>query len=103
MQLMAAVDFIRGPSHEVVITGDPLGADTKAMTRALRTIYLPNKVVLLSPTQEMPPEIGLIAPYTQGMTTVDGKATAYVCSNFSCRRPTTDIAEMLRLLLEPLP
>ena len=103
MQLMAAVDFIRGPSHEVIIAGDPLGADTKAMTRALRTIYLPNKVVLLSPTQEMPPEIGLIAPYTQGMTTVDGKATAYVCSNFSCRRPTTDTDEMLRLLQEPLP
>jgi uncharacterized protein len=102
MQLMTAVDFIRGPSYEVVIAGDPRAADTKAMLKALRTIYAPNKVVLLNPTREMPPEINRIAPYTQGMTALDGKATAYVCSNFSCRRPTTDITEMLRHLQKPL-
>jgi uncharacterized protein YyaL (SSP411 family) len=103
MQLMAAVDFIRGPSYEVVIAGDPLGADTKAMLKALRTIYVPNKVVLLNHLQEMPQETRLIAAYTQGMTALDGKATAYVCSNFSCKRPTTDTTEMLRLLQELQP
>ena len=72
------------------------------MLTALRKSYVPNKVVLLNPTQAQPPEIGRIAPYAQGMTAVDGKATAYVCSNFSCRRPVTDITEMLRLLQEPL-
>ena len=72
------------------------------MLAALRKSYVPNKIVLLNPTQAQPPEIGRIAPYAQGMTAVDGKATAYVCSNFSCQRPVTDVTEMLRLLQEPL-
>jgi len=29
---------------------------------------------------------------------LEGKATAYVCQNFQCRTPTTDIAEMIGLL-----
>jgi uncharacterized protein YyaL (SSP411 family) len=32
------------------------------------------------------------------MKCIDGKATAYVCSANSCRKPTTDIAEMEQFL-----
>jgi len=54
----------------------------------------------------------LLAPYggkgaledlpesTRAMTPVDGRATAYVCRNFSCRQPTTDPAEMMAWLKE---
>jgi uncharacterized protein YyaL (SSP411 family) len=46
-QLLQGVDFGIGPSHEVVIAGDPDSEDTQAMLRALRSRYVPNKVVLL--------------------------------------------------------
>jgi predicted CxxxxCH...CXXCH cytochrome family protein len=29
---------------------------------------------------------------------VKNMATAYVCTNFACHSPTTDVTEMLRLL-----
>jgi uncharacterized protein YyaL (SSP411 family) len=34
----------------------------------------------------------------RGHEPIDGEATAYVCQNFMCRLPTTDIDEMLELL-----
>ena len=69
----------------------------RAMLRALRKRFLPNKVVLLRPDAKSP-AITRIAPYTTAQTSIDGKATAYVCRDFACRAPTTDAAKMLELL-----
>jgi uncharacterized protein YyaL (SSP411 family) len=43
-------------------------------------------------------EIEHIAPFTKNLTSIDGKATAYVCLNHTCKRPTTDTRTMLELL-----
>ena len=95
--LLQSVDFALGPSHEIVIVGEPDAADTRAMIRALRKPYLPNKVVLLRPPGNAP-DIIEIAPFTRFQRPVGDEATAYVCQNYVCTRPTTDIAEMLRSL-----
>jgi hypothetical protein len=97
-QMLAAVEFLQGPSCEVVIAGDPGGEDTKEMIRALRSLYVPGKIALLRPAGDRPSEIEKIAPFTAPMKTRDGRATAYVCSNFSCQSPTADIVEMLKML-----
>ena len=36
-----------------------------------------------------------LAPYTEFMVAKNGSSTAYVCTNFVCKLPTTDIAQML--------
>jgi uncharacterized protein YyaL (SSP411 family) len=41
-----------------------------------------------------------LVPYTKSQSAVNGKATAYVCRNFACELPTTDINKMLELLNE---
>jgi len=97
-QMLSAVEFLQGPSCEIVIAGDPRGTDTKEMIRALRAPFMPGKVVLLRPVGERPSDIEKIAPFTARMDARGGRATAYVCSNFSCQNPTADIVEMLKLL-----
>ena len=97
-QLMIALDFGIGPSYEVVIVGDSTAPDTKAMLKAIRARFVPNKVVILRPTEEESPEIIRLAGYTRYQSSIDGKATAYVCLNYICKTPTTDIEEMLELL-----
>lgn len=99
--LMAALDFAIGPSREVVVAGDLQAADTKNMLATLRREFIPEKVVIFRPIGEAA-EIIHLAGYTKNMTSIEGKATAYVCRNFSCRLPTTDIGEMLKLLNVPL-
>jgi len=97
-QLMVATDFGIGPTHEVVVAGDSRARDTKAMLKALRTRFLPNKILLLRPTEEESPDIIRLAEYTRHQSSIDGKATAYVCLNYSCKVPTTDTTEMLGML-----
>jgi uncharacterized protein YyaL (SSP411 family) len=96
--LMSAVDFLKAPSYEVVLVGDPLKNDTKEFIAALRSKFIPNKVVVLKPIGEKTPKIEKIAEYIKNYRAIEGKATAYVCSNFSCKKPTTDPQEMLKLL-----
>ncbi len=96
--MLAALDFAVGPSFEVVVAGDPATEDTRAMLRALRARYVPNKVVLLRPDGEETPDITRLAPFTEAQRALDGQATAYVCRHFRCERPTTDIDRMLALL-----
>ncbi|MBA3766030.1 MAG: thioredoxin domain-containing protein, partial [Acidobacteria bacterium] len=78
-QLMVALDFGIGPSYEVVIAGGSQAEDTRAMLNALRIRFIPNKVVLLKPTDQKEPEITRLAAFTKYQSSRDGKATAYVC------------------------
>ena len=100
-QLMVALDFALGPSYEIVIAGKASAEDTKSMLEALRKRFIPNKVVILRPGGESP-DIVEIAEFTKSQTSLRGKATAYVCHNYQCSRPTTDMKEMIGLLgIEP--
>jgi len=97
-QLMVALDFGIGPCYEVVIVGKAQAEDTMAMVKALRTRFLPNKVVLLNHGERRSPEIAKLAEFTKNQLSIDGRATAYVCMNYNCKLPTTDIDKMLQLL-----
>jgi uncharacterized protein YyaL (SSP411 family) len=95
---MAAFDFALGPSFEVVISGTPGNPDTVAMLQSLRQRFLPNKVVVFRPSDTPAPAISKLAPFTQHQKPLQGQATAYVCQNFVCNRPTTDPQAMLTSL-----
>ncbi len=96
--LLIALDFAIGPNYEVIITGNPGAEDTDALIRTLRSKFIPNAVVLFRPAGEEPPAIASVAPFTQDIVPLDGRATAYVCTNYACDIPTTDAGEMLSLL-----
>ena len=97
-ELMVALDFGIGPCYEVVIAGQAQAADTKAMVQALRTRFLPNKVVLLNPSEQKSSKIAQLAGFTRSQSSIGGAATAYVCLNHNCNLPTTDMNKMLELL-----
>ena len=98
VHLMSALDFASGPSFELVIAGDTTASDTRSMIRAVHKHYLPHKVLLLRPTEEEQPDIVQLAPYTRYYESLNGRAAAYVCENFSCKTPTSNIDQMLDLL-----
>jgi uncharacterized protein YyaL (SSP411 family) len=97
-QLMVALDFGIGPCYEVVIAGKAQAEDTRAMVKALRKHFFPNKVVLLNPGERESPEIAKLVEFAKNQSSIGGKATAYVCLNYNCKLPTTDINKMLELL-----
>ncbi len=91
LHTLSALDFALGPTSEIVIVGKREAKETLDMIDAIRSEYLPRKVVLLK-------YLDNISDLTKDFKTIDGKATAYVCSEGTCRRPTTDIEEMLQII-----
>ena len=96
--MLTALEFAQGESYEIVIAGDPEQPDTQKMLDTIRGQYIPNKVILLKGTNHQSEEISRLAPFAKFHDSVGGKATAHVCINYNCKLPTTDTAQLLKLL-----
>ncbi len=97
-QLMIALDYALGPSSEVVIVGDSDREDTARMLQALRSKFIPRKVVLFRSSVEKSPEITCLAKFTKDLKEKEGEATAFVCRDYVCKTPTTNAHTMLQHL-----
>ncbi|WP_169704458.1 hypothetical protein [Candidatus Kuenenia stuttgartiensis] len=84
-QMMIGLSFGIGPAYEIIIAGNPRAVDTRDMLNTLRRHFIPNKIVLLRPTDEETPEITRIAKFTEHQSGIDGKATAYICRDTHVR------------------
>lgn len=96
-QFMVAFDYKVGPSHEIVIVGNPDEEKTKAMIDAVKNNYIPNKTIVLRPLDETSEILELI-PSLKFKTSEDNKSTAYICSEGTCKAPTNDSKTLLKLL-----
>ncbi len=99
--MLTALDFYLQKPQELVLIGAPGAADTQALLQAIHTRYLPNKTLVLLDPQHL--DVGLeslplLRQVLTGKTQIDGKATVYVCHNFTCSLPLTD-PEALRARL----
>jgi len=93
---LQSVDFASGNSQEIIIAGKKDDPDTKHMLNILRDGFLPNSVVLVNDPEDE--KIRELAPFLADFGMKDGKATAYVCQNYSCELPTTDPEQMMELI-----
>jgi len=93
--LLCALDAYVQGTKEIVIVGEPADAAVKQLIAEVDSIYLPNKVVQIAAPAT---PLAEISPLLQGKTQVDGRATAYVCQNFTCSAPVTSASELRDLL-----
>lgn len=91
---LCALDYALGPTYEVVLAGNLKDSGLKDMLAALGRKFLPNKAVILVSGND----IGAIAPFTTDLCPIDGKATAYVCSDRVCQLPLTSVEKLIALL-----
>ncbi|MEA1933576.1 MAG: thioredoxin domain-containing protein [Thermodesulfobacteriota bacterium] len=93
-QLLAALDFMVGPSLEIVIAGDPALETTRAMIRAVRRRFLPNKVLLLRPDGAEGKKLAALSPFVEFMHSVDHQPAVYLCEQYSCKKPITKLSDL---------
>ena len=92
-QILCVADSFIAPLKEVAIVGNPTAQDTQALLTSINAQYAPDVVIALrnpEDTEAATETIPLLAERQQ----IDSKATAYVCRQFVCKRPTTDPAEL---------
>jgi uncharacterized protein YyaL (SSP411 family) len=87
--LLQALDFHLAATREIAL----VGADTSALRRAVRSRFRPH-IVLAGGDGEDAAGIALL----EGRTPVDGRAAAYVCERFTCKRPICDATELEDML-----
>ncbi|HQE65665.1 MAG TPA: thioredoxin domain-containing protein, partial [Bacillota bacterium] len=77
----------------IVIVGSRRDENAKRMIKSINSHFNPFTVVLFKDSDEAGDEITSIAPYTEAQGMVDDRTTAYVCENFACMAPVTDLQE----------
>jgi uncharacterized protein YyaL (SSP411 family) len=96
---LTAFDFLLGPTHEIALVGNPYSKETRDMLQAIRTRFVPNKVMLFKKDNQR--DLENLAEFTEGMKMIDNKTTAYICMDFVCSEPTTEIREVLKIVEKP--
>jgi uncharacterized protein len=96
MMFMCALDFSLGPTCEMAIVGSQENADTIEMLNALKKGFFPNRVAILVDREQ----VHQIAKFTEGLTKLEGRTTAYVCIGHECRLPTNEPKELLNFCKE---
>jgi len=97
-QLLVALDFMLGPSQEIVVAGDPALETTRAMLEAIQRRFLPNKVLLLRPQGAEGRRITALSPFVEGMAPMDRQPTVYICEQYACQAPIRDMGQLASAL-----
>ena len=98
--LSVCADYLHKP-QEIVLIGTPDAPDTQALLAALHRTYVPHKTLVLIDPQRAEAALAalpLLRDVMAGKTQIDGKATAYVCHDFTCSLPITEPVELVALL-----
>jgi len=89
-QFMNALDFVIGPSREIVIAGDSDSEMTMRMIEKIHARFLPNKVLLLREGGENGDRLIDLSPFVEPLLPIEGRPTAYICEQYACKTPVTD-------------
>ena len=84
-QFLQALDFIIGPSREIVISGDPNLKTTRNMISTIHNVFLPNKIILFRPAGNDDKRLSRISPFVEELSNKDQGPTAYICEQYTCK------------------
>jgi len=84
-RLLSMQASLLDPPLELVVLGSPGDPGTGSLLREAHRRFAPNRVIIGGEPETLPP-----LPLLRGRTRRDGRATAYVCRDFTCGPPVTD-------------
>lgn len=93
---LTGLDFALGPSKEIVVVGKNNDSETENMLNFIGQEYIPNKILIFK--EEDDKAVSEIAGFTKDQKMQGGKTTIYVCENYNCKLPVTEIKDLKILL-----
>lgn len=90
--LLSHIDFYWGNSFEVVIVSDDMNDKHEEIMTRLNREFIPNKVVVVKSGLDSPP-----FDYLNNYSSQSGEIQIYICKNFHCELPTSDIDTALSM------
>ena len=102
-QMLVALSWSRSKPKQIVIAGKADVAATQAMVREVHQHFVPHWLLILADGNAGQQFFAKRVEFMKSVTETDGKPTAYVCENFVCQLPTTDLKTLANLLTRPAP
>jgi len=97
-QMLVAFDFLADAPQQIVIAGNLRNQDTVELLREVRKHFLPRAIVLLADGDDSQDFLAKKNQAIRAMTPIDGKSSVYICENFTCKAPVTDVNELREVL-----
>lgn len=91
---MHAVLFAIGPTREIVLAGEAADERVQDMISAIRSKFLPQTVIAWNVQGEEGEKARQLMSVLQGKSLVHGQAATYICENFTCQSPITDVSRL---------
>jgi uncharacterized protein YyaL (SSP411 family) len=98
-QMLVALSWSRSKPKQVVIAGKPNDTATKAMLREVHRHFVPHRVLILADGGAGQQFFAERVEFMKSVSMTENQPTAYVCENFVCQLPTTDVAQLAKLLI----
>ncbi len=97
-QFLAAVDFSLSKPKQIIIAGSADDPHTKELLKEVHSRFIPNKIILLADGDMGQETLASYIPFIESVKMIDGKSTAYICENYACKLPTSDVKVVAELL-----
>ena len=98
--MLNAFLFESNEPKEVVVVGSGKDPETKLAIEKIKSIYIPSKVIIFKDTDDKSNKLTPLAKLTMTQESIDDKTTFYVCRDFACKIPTTDLKLALKFINE---
>jgi uncharacterized protein YyaL (SSP411 family) len=96
--MLAACEFRLSEPRQIILVGKRGAEDTEALVRTVHSRFVPNKIVLLVDSPETRASLAAGVPSIEPMQMLDGRASAYVCRNYTCQLPVADVRLLAELI-----
>ncbi len=93
-QMVCVLDQLREKPEQVVIAGKKEAGDTRAMLAEVWRHFNPSRFLLLADGGDNQKMLAEMLPFMQTVAMKDGRSTAYVCRDFTCRLPVTTVKDL---------
>lgn len=93
---LQAMLVMENHSREVVVLCEENKPEVKHFLQKLKQSFLPDTALLVA---KAPNQLEHAAPFAANYKKVDNQTTVYICENFTCKQPTTDLEKAIKELL----
>jgi uncharacterized protein YyaL (SSP411 family) len=97
-QFLIALDLLINPSFEIVVAGNK--EKSLKTLKEINKNFIPNKVQLLRLTDMKSDQILYISNFLNEYKEINGKPAIYICRNYSCQKPLTNVNEAINKLIK---
>ena len=98
-QMLCALDFSLSKPKQIIIAGKKVDKLAEEMIHEVHRHYIPNKILIFA---EAGKENKLIQ-FLSSIIKSSDKTTAYVCENYTCKLPVSDLGEFKKLMADVIP